>query len=213
MSKYNIADIDIDCAKREDILANLKHIPASKINNNGITPHNIGVYFSDIPMDDFTGLASIDYKRAEEEYGYIKIDFLHNTIYDKFKSNQEIKDILKKPVNWNLLKEKQIVESLPHINNYFDKLQELPPITNEIELAMFLSLIRPAKIRYYNKVKTTQDWNCIKNNIWAKEFGDEGYSYKKAHAIAYALSIIVVMNSLDINNVNEDEDDWLVYDR
>jgi hypothetical protein len=210
MPKYNIADIDIDCANREEILSGLKHIPASKINEKGITPHNIGVYFSDIPVDDFTGLASIDYKRAEEEFGYVKIDFLHNTIYDNFKSNQEIKDILKKPVNWDMLKNKKIVESLPHINNYFDKLQELPPITNEIELAMFLALIRPAKIRYYDRVKTTQDWNSIKDNIWAKELGDDGYRYKKAHAIAYALSIIVVMNSLNVNDL--ENDDWLIYE-
>ena len=171
-------------------------------------PHNVGVYFENIPQDDFTGLASIDYKKAEEEFGYIKIDFLHNTIYDKFKSNDEIKEILNKSVDWNLLKDKNVVERLPHINSHFDKLQELPPIKNEIELAMFLSLIRPAKIRYYDKVKETQDWKSISDNIWEKEFGDDGYGYKKAHAIAYALSIIVAMNSLD---TNVQEDDWLEY--
>lgn len=207
MVKYNIADIDIDCANREEILSHLKHIPASKLNDNGIFPHNVGVYFEDIPQDDFSGLASIDYKRAEEEFGYIKIDFLHNTIYDKFKNNEEIKQVLNKPVNWNLLKDKNVVERLPHLNNHYDKIKELPLIKNEVELAMFLSLIRPAKMRYYDKVKETQDWNSIKDNIWKKEFGDDGYGYKKAHAIAYALSIIIALNTLeDIEN-----DDWLEF--
>jgi len=201
--KYNIADIDIDlnAESREFILDNLKHIPASKITDD-IIPHNIGVYFCDMPVDKFTGLASIDYKHAEEDLGYVKIDLLHNTIYDKFKNKEEMEKALDKPVNWDLLKDKDIVKQLPHINNYYDKLQELPPIRNEVELAMFLSLIRPAKIRYYNKVKESQDWQSIKDNIWANEVGDEGYRYKKAHAIAYAVSICLAMNSLDIQDTS-----------
>lgn len=206
--KYNIADIDIDlnAETRELVLDEFKHIPASKITDN-IIPHNVGVYFCDMPIDKFSGLASIDYKHAEEDLGYVKIDLLHNTIYDKFKNQDELDKVLSKPVDWNLLKDKSIVQQLPHINNYYEKLQELPPIKNEIQLAMFLSLIRPAKIRYYNKVKETQDWNSIKDNIWAKEEGDDGYRYKKAHAIAYAVSIIVALNSLDIK-----DESWLIQD-
>ena len=81
--KFNIADIDLDMPlkTRESLLNELKHIPASKITDD-IIPHNIGVYFCDIPKDELSGLASIDYKRAEEELGYVKVDFLHNTIYD-----------------------------------------------------------------------------------------------------------------------------------
>ena len=168
--KFNIADIDLDMPlkTRESLLNELPHIPASKITDD-IIPHNIGVYFCDIPKDDLTGLASIDYKRAEEELGYVKVDFLHNTIYDRFKTPQELEDVLNKPVDWTMLKDKGIVNQLPHINNYYDKLQELPSITNIEDLAKFIALIRPGKIRYYDRVKQTQDWHSIDDVIWQKE--------------------------------------------
>lgn len=202
--KYNIADIDLDMnlTTRESLLNELKHIPASKITDD-IIPHNIGVYFSDIPVDELSGLASIDYKRAEEELGYVKIDFLHNTIYDKFKTPEELDNILKQPTDWSMLKNKEIVLQLPHINNYYDKLQELPPITNELDLAKFIALIRPGKVRYYDRVKETKDWASIDDVIWQKEEG--GYYYKKSHAIAYAVSITVAMKSINI----KEQLDWL----
>ena len=187
---------------RESLLNELKHIPASKITDD-IIPHNIGVYFSDIPVDELSGLASIDYKRAEEELGYVKIDFLHNTIYDKFKTPEELDNILKQPTDWSMLKNKEIVLQLPHINNYYDKLQELPPITNELDLAKFIALIRPGKARYYDRVKETKDWSSIDDVIWQKEEG--GYYYKKSHAIAYAVSITVAMKSINI----KEQLDWL----
>lgn len=202
--KYNIADIDIDMnlKTRESLLNELKHIPASKITDD-IIPHNIGVYFSDIPIDELSGLAAIDYKRAEEELGYVKIDFLHNTIYDKFGTPQELDAILAKPTDWSMLKNKEIVQQLPHINSYYDKLQELPAIKNEMELAKFIALIRPGKMRYYDRVKETQDWSSIDDVIWQKEEG--GYYYKKSHSIAYALSITVAMKTLD----KKSDYDWL----
>ena len=203
--KFNIADIDLDMPlkTRESLLNELPHIPASKITDD-IIPHNIGVYFCDIPKDDLTGLASIDYKRAEEELGYVKVDFLHNTIYDRFKTPQELEDVLNKPVDWTMLKDKGIVNQLPHINNYYDKLQELPPITSIEDLAKFIALIRPGKIRYYDRVKESQDWHSIDDVIWQKE--ENAYYYKKSHSIAYALSITVVMKTLDM----KEDMDWLI---
>ena len=203
--KFNIADIDLDMPlkTRESLLNELPHIPASKITDD-IIPHNIGVYFCDIPKDDFTGLASIDYKRAEEELGYVKVDFLHNTIYDRFKTPQELEDVLNKPVDWTMLKDKGIVNQLPHINNYYDKLQELPSITSIEDLAKFIALIRPGKIRYYDRVKESQDWHSIDDVIWQKE--ENAYYYKKSHSIAYALSITVVMKTLDM----KEDMDWLI---
>lgn len=203
--KFNIADIDLDMPlkTRESLLNELPHIPASKITDD-IIPHNIGVYFCDIPKDDLTGLASIDYKCAEEELGYVKVDFLHNTIYDRFKTPQELEDVLNKPVDWTMLKDKGIVNQLPHINNYYDKLQELPSITNIEDLAKFIALIRPGKIRYYDRVKESQDWHSIDDVIWQKE--ENAYYYKKSHSIAYALSITIVMKTLDM----KEDMDWLI---
>ena len=194
--KYNIADLDLDLSNstREDILNKLKHIPASKINSMGVFPHNVGVYFCDIPTDKITGLASIDYKNAEEDFGFFKIDLLHNTIYDKFSTRKEVEDSIDKEPNWNLLKNPLIVKELPHINNYSEMLLGLPDITSVEELAMFIALIRPGKKYLIDDVKKN-GWKSIEDKIWLKE--DNGFQFKKSHSIAYALSIVSCLNTLE----------------
>lgn len=193
---YNIADLDVDLNEntRNDILNKIKHIPASKINEKGIFPHNVGVYFCDIPQDKISGLASIDYKRAEEEFGFYKVDLLHNLTYDKFSSRKEVEDSISKEPNWNLLKNPLIVEKLPHINNYADLLLKLPLITSVEELAMFIAIIRPGK-KYLIDSVLKNGWKSIEDKIWLKE--ENGFQFKKSHSIAYALSIVSCMNSLE----------------
>ena len=193
---YIIPDLDIDISQksRDVMLKSLHHIPASKINDKGIFPHGVGIYFCDIPQDRLTGLSAIDYKCAEEDLGYIKMDFLHNTIYDNFNSRQEIIDIVNKEPNWNLLYKKEIVEQLPHINNYFTLLNQLPKIDSIEKLAMFIAIIRPGKKYLIDKV-INNSWDSINDKIWIKE--NTGYQYKKSHAIAYALSITVVMSNFN----------------
>ena len=194
--KYNIADLDVDLSNstREDILNKLKHIPASKINSMGVFPHNVGVYFCDIPVDKITGLASIDYKNAEEDFGFFKIDLLHNTIYDKFSTRKEVEDSIDKEPNWNLLKNPLIVKELPHINNYSEMLLGLPDITSVEELAEFIAIIRPGKKYLIDNVKKN-GWKSIEDKIWLKE--DNGFQFKKSHSIAYALSIVSCLNTLE----------------
>lgn len=193
---YIIPDLDIDISQksRDVMLKSLHHIPASKINDKGIFPHGVGIYFCDIPQDRLTGLSAIDYKCAEEDLGYIKMDFLHNTIYDNFNSRQEIIDIVNKEPNWNLLYKKEIVEQLPHINNYFTLLNQLPKIDSIEKLAMFIAIIRPGKKYLIDKV-INNSWDSINDKIWIKE--NTGYQYKKSHAIAYALSITVAMSNFN----------------
>lgn len=194
--KYNIADLDIDVSEntRNNILSNLKHVPASKVSNKGIFPHNVGVYFCDIPKDKITELASIDYKSAEEDFGFFKLDILHNTIYDKFSNRQEVLDSISKEPNWNLLKNPLIVKELPHINNYSEMILGLPNITSVEELAMFIALIRPGKKYLIDDVKKN-GWKSIEDRIWLKE--DNGFQFKKSHSIAYALSIVSCLNTLE----------------
>lgn len=189
---YNIADLDIDVANRNQILKYLKHIPASKISTNGINPHGVGVYFCDVPTDIISGLCSIDYKKAEEEYGYVKVDLLHNTELDSFKSRKEMLNILNKEPNWDMLYDEKIVKTLPHINSYYNLLLELPRIQSIIELAYFISIIRPGKKHLMDVVKKNDNWCCIKDIIWEKE--NNGYMYKKSHAISYATMIILSLN-------------------
>lgn len=194
--KYNQADLDIDLAEntRNDILSKMYHIPASKINEKGIFPHNVGVYFCDIPKDEITGLCSIDYKSAEEDFGFFKIDLLHNTILDKFASREELKESINKEPNWSLLKNSLIVKQLPHINNYSEMILELPDITSVEELAEFISIIRPGKKYLIDDVKKN-GWKSIEDRIWIKE--DNGFQFKKSHSIAYALNIVSCLNTLE----------------
>ena len=191
---YIIPDLDIDISQksRDTMIESLYHIPASKINDKGINPHGVGVYFCDIPKDRISGLASIDYKRAEEDLGYIKMDFLHNTVYDRFESRQQIYDIIESEPNWNFLYKKEVIEQLPHINNYYTLINQMPLIDSIEKLAMFIAVIRPGKKYLIDIVQSTGKWESIQNKIWVKE--DTGYQYKKSHAIAYALSIVVAMN-------------------
>ena len=191
--KYNLPDLDIDMSQttRNEIISSIYHIPASKINDKGIFPHGVGVYFCNIPYDKITGLASIDYKKAEEDFGFIKLDLLHNTIYDNFNNREEIKNCLSTEPNWNLLKNKEVVEKLPHINNYFTLLNTLPKIDSVEKLAMFIAIIRPGK-KYLIDEVIKNGWESILDKIWVKE--STGYMYKKSHAIAYALSIVVAMS-------------------
>ena len=191
---YNVPDIDIDVSKntRQDMLCKLKHIKASKITDN-IYPHNVGVYFCNIPKDEITGLASIDYKKAETDYGYVKIDILHNSIYDEVISRDEIRNIDDNEIDWNGLYNKDIFEHLPQIYNYYGLLNMLPKIDSVEKLAMFISIIRPAKKYLIDEIKNNS-WESIKDRIWIKE--ENGYMYKKSHAIAFSLSIIVVLNRL-----------------
>lgn len=184
---YNIADLDIDVGNRDEILKHLKHIPASKISDNSIFPHGVGVYFCDIPQDLVSGLASIDYKPAEEKYGFVKVDLLHNSTYDKFSGRKEIIETLNKPTKWELLNDKEFVKKLPHIGNYYDLMKELPKIDSIEKLARFIAIIRPAKKYLIKIVKETNDWNSISDKIWVKE--DEGYMYKHTHSISYAMMI------------------------
>ena len=185
---FVIPDLDIDCPIKtiEILKQKLKLIPASKISENAILPHGVGVYPVDIPVEPISELAAIDYKRAEEEFGFVKIDLLHSVMYEKYSSKEELDMDLQKPIQWDLLKRKEIVETLPHIGKYFSLLQEMPVHSIE-ELAMFIAIIRPAK-KYMQEEVKRRGWDCVKNIIWKKEDTDE-YQFKKSHAIGYALMI------------------------
>ena len=188
---YNIADFDIDTKNREEILKYFKYIPASKINNNNIIPHGVGVYFCNIKQDLISGLASIDYKVAEEQYGYMKIDLLRNSVYDRFYNRADILLALDQPIFWQMLNDRTVVESLPHIGSYYDLMKEMPTIDSIEKLAKFIAIIRPGKKHLIEKVKGN-NWECIDDEIWVKPT-DGQYYYKKTHSISYALMISLLL--------------------
>ena len=190
---FKIPDLDMDMSQktRDTMVQTLYHIPASKLNDKGINPHGVGVYLCNIPYDRLTGLASIDYKRAEEEFGYVKLDWLHNTIYDRFENRNELLEAMNTEPKWELLYKQDVIEQLPHINNYYTLINQLPRIDSIEKLAMFIAIIRPGKKYLIDILQNTRKWESIEDRIWLKE--DTGYQYKKSHAIAFALSITVDM--------------------
>lgn len=182
----NNTDIDIDLVDRDELLALLPHVKAS-IRKNGIyTKHNSGVYVHEIPSDAITNLASIEYKEAEER-GYFKLDFLNNSLYRGVKNEKHLTDLMAKEPVWDLLLHKEVVENLAHVANHIDVLRAMRP-QSIISLAEVLAIIRPAK-RYL----LGESAEAIKSDVWKKP-EDDSYYFKKAHAVAYAVSIIVQLN-------------------
>lgn len=182
------SDIDIDFADREQVLNLLNVTPASIIKDNKLTRHNTGVYVTDIPVDPFTGYASLDYNAAEDR-GYMKLDFLNVNLYKQVKSEQHLIDLMREP-DWTKLYDPAICEQLIHINNHYDTLLKMPePVDSIPRLAMFLAVIRPGKRHLIGKT-----WKDVAATVWNRVEGE--YSFKKAHAIAYAQLVVVNLNLL-----------------
>ena len=180
-------DIDIDVIDRESLLSHFDHISAIiKKKDNTYDKHNSGVYLQSIPCDQLTGLSSIDYKEAEDR-GYFKLDFLNNSLYEGVRDEEHLNKLINQEPIWDLLQHEDVVKNLAHVHNHISVLNILKP-KNVIELAEVLAIIRPAKRHLLNESKSK-----IKKEVWVKP-ADGSYYFKKAHAIAYAVSIVVQLN-------------------
>lgn len=182
-------DIDIDFADRDKALTGLTHIPACIVRNDGdAEKHPVGIYLQDIPSDPITGLATIDHKVASEK-GYFKFDLLNVTHYSGIRDEDHLLRLLHTEPVWEFFDDPDIVSQLSHIHGYFGVVQSIQPRSIE-DLAVVLALIRPAAkhLRYAPR-------QIIDTKIW-KLSPDEGFAFKKAHAIAYAAAIVVQLNLL-----------------
>lgn len=177
-------DVDIDMADRNQILNLINHIPA---NAHG-KKHNTGVYFQNIPYNPLLDIAAIDHKQAEND-DWFKVDFLNNSIYKDVKSETDLIDLMNAPILWELLEHEEVISQLAHIGRHVDLVQQYKPDTVE-KLAMLLAIIRPGK-RHLQGCS----WDVIEKSVWQKP-DDDTYYFKKAHAIAYAVSIVVQLNIL-----------------
>jgi hypothetical protein len=180
-------DVDIDFANREQALGLIQHTAAMIKDGAKEKKHNTGVYFHTVPVNPFTGLSTLDYKQADEQ-GWFKIDLLNVGIYSDFASNEEIDQLLEKQPNWELLEHKEIIEQLFHIHNHADTVVRMKPKSIE-QLAMVLAVIRPGK-----RHLVTKTWQQIEQEVWTRT--DDVYSFKKSHAIGYAVAIVLQMNKL-----------------
>jgi len=191
MTKKNF-DIDIDFPDRAKALALLQHTPAAIHKDGEVSKHNTGIYFTEIPHDPFTGYASFDYNKAEE-LGYFKFDFLNVGVYNGVKDETHLVNLMIHEPDWNMLQDRSFVERLIHVGNHYDLLQKMPEPVNSIpRMAMFLAVMRPGKRHLAGK-----KWTEIAKTVWDKT--DDGYSFKKSHAISYATLVVVHMNLLAEN--------------
>ena len=183
------SDIDIDFGNREKALELLKHHPAGIIRNNQLIKHNTGIYVTDIPVDPFTGVASIDHKVAEDR-GYMKLDLLNVSLYTQITSEEHLTNLMFAEPLWQLLYERDVCEQLIHIGNHYDTLLKMPePVDSIPRMAMFLAIIRPGKRHLIGKT-----WREVAETIW--DATEDGYTFKKSHAVAYAHLVIVNLNLL-----------------
>ena len=188
------SDIDIDVANREQALSFLKHTAASIIKEDKNTKHNTGVYFTNIPADPFTGRASLDYEAAED-LGYVKVDVLNVSLYQQVKNEEHLDKLMQQEPAWDRLYDPDFCARLIHIGAHYDTLIRMPEAVNSIaRLAMFLAVIRPAKRHLIG-----QTWREVAESVWEKP-EDDGYYFKKAHAISYAHLVAV-----NINLISEQE--------
>ena len=188
-----MTDIDIDFKDRTSILNKLHHIPSSIIKDNNVVRHNTGIYFHEIPVDPFTGNATLDYKKAEK-LGYFKIDCLNVNMYKDVENEEHLQRLIDAEPDWELFEHKEIVEQLFHIHDHFNIVSQMKPQSVE-QLAMVLAIIRPAK-----RSLLGESWQSIQKQVWLKPV-DNSYYFKKSHAMSYALAIVVQLNLL-VESIN-----------
>lgn len=183
-------DVDIDFPTDFDPLDIFENaVRASRVQDGELKKHNAGVYFQYIPKDRQTGLAAIPYTKAHE-FGYFKIDFLHLSFLNNFGSKQEIRALLKKDPDWMLLQSPDVVSKLFQIHRHFELVSRVKP-TSVQDLSDCIALIRPGK-RYLLDAYI-KDRNAIRPELYRKPEDGRAY-YKKPHATAYALTIVLQLH-------------------
>lgn len=178
-------DIDIDFPDRDVILNKIKHRVAKLETGK---KHNTGVYVTEIPHNPFNEIATIDHKTAEQR-GYFKLDFLNVSIYKDVRDEAHLIELMEKEPLWELLEHQEFSDQVFHLNGHNSLLKQLKPQSIE-QLAAALAIIRPAK-----RHLAIESWETIMKEVWTKP-EDGAYYFKHAHAISYAMAVVVHMNLL-----------------
>jgi len=185
------SDIDIDFGDRTKILEFIKHTPASILRDGKLVPHNTGVYVTPVPVDPALGIATIDHESADQR-GYIKLDLLNVNMYQNVRNEAHLTQLTETEPAWDLFNTEQaFFEELIHVKGHWSLLKRMPePVDSIPRLAMFLAVIRPAKRHLVGRT-----WADVATEVWQKPEND-GYYFKKSHAVAYAHLVVVNMNLL-----------------
>lgn len=179
-------DIDIDFTDRDQVLKLFDHVAASRSEDGQIVKHNTGIYLHEVPIDPLTGLCELDYESAESAK-FFKIDFLNASVYKGVKDENHLTQLMNQEPLWDLLEQDDFSSLLFHVNGHGDILRRMKPKSVD-QLAAVLAMIRPAK-RYL----IGHSWEKVMLEVWQKPDGGE-YFFKKSHATAYAVAIVVQMN-------------------
>ena len=179
-------DIDIDFTDRDSALKLFKHVGASRVENNRLVKHNTGIYMHQVPVNALTGLCAVPYDTAEQRE-YFKIDFLNVGLYRGIKDEDHLVQLMETEPLWDLLLQDDFISLLFHVNGHGSILREMKPNSVE-QLAAILEMIRPAKRHLIGK-----DWATVMMEVWTRPDTDD-YYFKKSHATAYAVAIVVQMN-------------------
>jgi hypothetical protein len=179
-------DIDIDFVDRDSALGLFKHIKASRVDEGKLVKHNTGVYLHEVPVKAVENLCAVPYEEAEER-NYFKIDFLNVGIYKGVRDEAHLIQLMETEPLWDLLLDDEFIQNLFHVNGHGSILRQSKPKSIE-QLAAVLAMIRPAKRYLIGK-----DWTTIMTEVWTKPENDD-YFFKKSHATAYAVAIVVQMN-------------------
>jgi len=179
-------DIDIDFVDREQALSKFKHVRARREEDGKVLKHNTGVYMHEVPFDAENNLCSINYDEAEKQ-GLFKLDFLNVSLYKGVRNEQHLIQLMETEPLWELLEQDDFSDLLFHVNGHGKILRQMKPRTIP-QLAAVLAMIRPAKRHLIG-----QPWDTVLKEVWTKPKGDE-YFFKKSHATAYAVAVVVQMN-------------------
>jgi hypothetical protein len=179
-------DIDIDFVDRDSALSLFKHIKASRVDEGTLVKHNTGVYLHEVPVNAVENLCAVPYEEAEDR-GYFKVDFLNVGIYKGVRDEAHLIQLMETEPLWDLLLDDDFTQNLFHVNGHGSILRQSKPRSIE-QLAAVLAMIRPAKRYLIGK-----EWTTVMTEVWTKPENDD-YFFKKSHATAYAVAIVVQMN-------------------
>jgi hypothetical protein len=190
------ADIDIDLPDRAAVLQLISHTAARQLVQGQVRRHNSGVYVTAIPQDPVNDCAAIDYEVAEQR-GYFKIDFLNMNVYKMVRDPDHYELMLAQEPEWSRLwSDSAWASQLVHVGNYVDLLGTMRPDTIP-RMAAFISIIRPGKAHLQNK-----PWEQVFASVWDGD-ASQGFVFKKAHALGYAMLVALHMNLLQDVAVNQ----------
>ena len=176
-------------------------IPASQLtpDKRSLTGHNTGVYFQNVPTDPTTGRATFPYNIAEDQ-GYYKVDLIPYHVYEGVIDEDHLIELLavaeSDNYQWDWFLDDRFYTNedsklqVTHLARHMAVAEMYPPESVE-DVAILIALIRPRK-----KYLIGEHWDIIEEKIWQKLPEEESdkpgnYFFKKSHAIAFALVILV----------------------